>query len=158
MASTTAAPPIAFSGLASGIDTSSIITSMTQYAQIPITQLQNTEQTYNNKLTAWQNFNVTLASLQTAASALALPGTFQATTASSSNTGVASITSTASASIGQHSITVLNTAQAQKVVSGSFTSGSTSLGKSGTFTLNVKPIQVNSVDSLTDIAAKIGSA
>lgn len=158
MATTTAAPPIAFSGLASGLDTSSIISSMTQYAQIPITQLQNTEQKYNNKLTSWQDFNVKLAAVQTAASALTLAGTFQATTSSASNSAVASISSTASASVGDHTLTVLNTAQAQKVVSGSFANGSTSLGKSGTFTLNGKTIQVNSVDSLTDIAAKINAS
>lgn len=131
---------------------------MTQYAQIPITQLQNTEQGYTNKLTAWQDFNVKLAAVQSAATALTLAGTFQSTLSNSSSTGVASITSTASASVGDHTLTVLNTAQAQKIVSGSFTNGSTSLGKSGTFTLNDKTIQINSVDSLTDIAAKINAA
>jgi flagellar hook-associated protein 2 len=158
MSSSSAAPTISFSGLASGIDTSSVIATMTTYAQQPITQEQAVEAGYNNKLTAWQDFNIQLASLQSAATALTLAGTYQATTASSSNTTVASITSTASATIGNHSLTVLQTAQAQKVVSGSFTSGSTAMGLSGTFTLNGKTIQIASSDALTDIAAKINAA
>ncbi len=158
MSSTPAAPTISFSGLASGIDTSSVIQEMTQYAQQPITQQQTVEQGYNNSLTAWQNFNIQLASVQTAATALTLPGTFQATTASSSNTTVASITSVAGASVGQHSLTVTQTAQAQKVVSGTFTSGSTALGMSGNFTLNGKSVQLATSDTLTDVAAKINAA
>ena len=54
---------------------------------------------------------------------------------------------------------MLQTAQAQKVVSGSFTSGSTALGQSvGTFTLNGKTIQIAASDALTDVAAKINAA
>ena len=158
MSSTAAAPTISFSGLASGINTSSIISQLTTFAQKPITQEQTVEQGYNDKLTAWQNFNLDLASVQSAATALTLAGTFQATTASSSATTVASISSTAGATVGDHSLTVTQTAQAQKVVSGTFTSGSTALGESGTFTLNGKTVQISASDALTDVAAKINAA
>ena len=158
MSSTAASPAISFSGLASGIDTTSVIAQMTQYAQRPIIQQQNVEQGYNDKLTAWQDFNIKLASVQSAATALTLAGTFQATAATSSNPVTASVSSVAGALTGDHSLTVLQTAQAQKVVSGTFTSGSTALGKSGTFTLNGKTIQIAASDALTDVAAKINGA
>lgn len=45
-------PPISFSGLASGLDTSSIISGLVQAEQAPITQIQNQETTYNNALGA----------------------------------------------------------------------------------------------------------
>ncbi|MDQ2686522.1 MAG: flagellar filament capping protein FliD [Armatimonadota bacterium] len=149
---------ISFSGLASGIDTSGIITKMTQYAQRPITQMQTKEQTYNTKLSAWQDINLKLASLQTSMSALALPGTFTATSANSSNSAVANITSVPGAAQGDHTITVDALAQAQKVVSKSLPSGNTALGQSGSFTLNGKTISLDASNTLGDIAVKINAA
>ena len=60
-------PSISFSGLASGIDTSSIISQLTTVAQKPITLLQGKDDGYNAALSAWQQFNTNLSSLQTAA-------------------------------------------------------------------------------------------
>jgi flagellar hook-associated protein 2 len=154
----TTTPAISFSGLASGIDTSSVITSLVTQEQAPITQLQTEETNYNNALTDWQQVNTDLSSLQTAANTLTQPGTFTAATASSSNTSVASITAAAGAQIGQHSLTVNQLAQAQKVVSGSFTSGSTALGETGSFTLNGQTISVSSSDTLNDVASEINAS
>lgn len=153
-----AAPIATFSGLASGFDTTGIIQKMTEFAQKPIMAMQTKEQTYNNQLTGWQDFNLKLASLQSAMSALALPGTFTATSASSSSTAVASITSVPGAVTGDHSISVGNLAQAQKVVSKAFSSGSAPLGQSGSFTLNGKTIALDASNTLGDLAVKINAA
>lgn len=147
-----------FSGLASGIDTAGIIDKMTAYAQKPITQLQQTEQGYNNKLTAWQDLNLKLAALQSATSSLTLAGTYTATSATSSNTAAASVTSLPSAALGDHSLTVNDLAKATKIVSGAQASGSASLGKAGSFTLNGKAVTIAASDSLNDVAVKINQA
>ena len=149
---------ISFSGLASGLDTTSIINSLVTAEQAPITQLQTQESGYNDALTAWQTLNSNLSQLQTAASSLTEAATFTAATAASSNTAVASITAQAGAQVGTHTLTVSQLAQAQKIVSKAVTSGTAALGESGSFTLNGKTVAVNATDALTDIAAKINAA
>lgn len=144
--------------VAGGIDISSTIAGLTQVAQVPITQEQTVEQGLNDQLTAWQNFNIQLASLQSAASTLTLAGTYSATTGTSSNTSVAAITSQANATDGDHSLTVNSLAQATKIVSNTNASSSSALGKTGTFSINGKSISIVATDSLTDISSKINAA
>lgn len=151
-------PSISFSGLASGIDTTGVITQLTATAQKPVTLLQTKQAGYNAQLTDWQSFNSQLSALQTAANALNQPSTYSTTTANSSNTSAASITTLPGATAGSHALTVNQLAQAQKVVSAPVTSSSTALGESGSFTLNGKTIRVNSSDALADIAVKINAA
>ncbi len=152
------AATINFSGLASGLDTSSIISSLTTVAQKPITLLQSKDDGYNAALTAWQTFNTSLASLQTAVTTLGEPSTFNTASATSSDTTVATVTTLPGATLGDHSLSVTQLAQAQKVVSTPVASGSTALGKTGSFTLNGKTVAISSTDALTDVAVKINAA
>ena len=151
-------PSISFSGLASGIDSSSIITQLTTVAQKPITLLQSKDDAYNASLSAWQQLNTNLSALQTAAVALTHASTYSAASATSSNAAVATVTTLPGAALGDHSLSVTRIAQAQKVVSASVASGSTALGQSGSFLLNGKTVSVKSTDALTDISVKINAA
>lgn len=151
-------PTINFSGLASGIDANAIISQLATVAQKPITRLQSKDDGYNAQLSSWQSFNSQLSSLQTTANALNDPSTYKTISASSSNSSVAAVSTAVGATPGDYSLTVTQLAQAQKVVSSSIASGSTALGKTGSFTLNGKTIQVNSTDALTDVAVKINAA
>ena len=151
-------PTISFSGLASGIDTTSVITQLAATAQKPVALLQSKEVGFTTQLGDWQNFNTQLSALQTAATALNQPSTYTTASATSSNPAVASITTLPGATFGSHALSVTQLAQAQKVVSSSVSSSSTALGKSGSFTLNGKTIQVNSSDALADISVKINAA
>lgn len=151
-------PVAQFSGLASGIDTSGIIAQLQKVAQAPINNLQNTASGYGDKLTSWQDFNSRLASLQSATNALTQKGTFTAVSGVSTNTSVASFTASAGATLGEHSLTIQQLAQAQKVVSQSQSSSTTALGLSGTFTLNGKSITARASDTLADIGGKINAA
>ena len=152
-------PPVAtFSGLSSGIDTSGIIAQLTTVAQKPIVAIQNTEQGYSDSLTSWQDFNSRLSSLQTATAALTQPGTFNTVSGVSTNTSVAAFSASAGAVVGQHTLTVNQLAQAQKVVSQSQTSGNIALGLTGTFSLNGKSVSIKAADTLSDVAVKINLA
>ena len=151
-------PPISFSGLASGLDVTSIITQYTTIAQKPIVAEQSQVTDYNSQLAAWQSFNTSLLSLQTATLALTQPSTYNAASATSSNSAVASITAQPGAQIGDHSLTVTQLAQAQKVVTGSFSSNTSALNLAGSFTLNGKTITLNATDALSDVAVKINAA
>ncbi len=151
-------PSINFTGLASGIDTSSIISQLTTVAQKPVTLLQSKDDAYNADLAAWQQFNSNLSSLQSAATTLGQAATFSAASATTSNPAVATITTLPGAALGDHSLSVTQLAQAQKVVSSPVTSGSIALGQTGSFTLNGKTISISRSDALTDVAVKINAA
>lgn len=152
------APVATFSGLSSGIDTAGIISQLQTVAQRPIANLQNTQSGYNDGLTAWQDFNSRLSSLQSATTALTQGGTFKTVSGTSTNTLAASFTASAGATLGDHSLTINQLAQAQKVVSASQNSSSIALGLAGTFNLNGKSVTAKSSDTLADIAVKINAA
>ena len=154
----TAAPTISFSGLASGLDTTSIISQLTTTAQVPITTLNTQITGYNAQITDWQTLNTNLAALQTAVSSLSSLATTNVPTTSSSNPAAATITGQVGAAVGSHSLSISQLAQAQEVVSASQSSGTTALGQTGSFTLNGKTVQINSGDALQDVASKINAA
>ncbi len=154
----TAAPTISFSGLASGLDTTSIITQLTTTAQIPITNLNTQITGYNSQTADWQTLNTNLAALQSAVKTLSNQATLNVPNAASSNTAAATITAQVGATVGSHSLTVSQLATAQEVVSTPQSSASTALGQSGSFTLNGKTVQINTSDALSDVASKINGA
>lgn len=154
----TAAPTISFSGLASGLDTTSIITQLTNTAQIPITNLNTQITGYNSQTADWQALNTNLAALQSAVKTLSNQATLNVPNAASSNTAAATITAQVGATVASHSLTVSQLATAQEVVSTPQSSATTALGQSGAFTLNGKTVQINTSDALSDVAGKINSA
>jgi flagellar hook-associated protein 2 len=147
-----------FSGLASGINTSGIISNMQVFAQQQVTVLQNQDAVYQAQVTAYQSLNTAVAAVQSAALALTIPATFSANSATSSNTAVASITASAGALDGTHTLTVNTLAQAQQIVSNPYGSDNLGLGEAGAFTLNGHAITITATDSLASIASKINSA
>ena len=154
----TAAPTISFSGLASGLDTTSIISQLTTTAQLPITQLNTQITGYNSQLTDWQTLNTNLAALQTAVTTLSNQSSYNVPSASSSSPAAATITTQVGAALGSHALTVNQLAAAQEVVSTSQSSGTTALGQTGSFTINGKTVQINTSDALADVASKINAA
>ncbi len=152
-------------GLASGIDWSSMVDQLIAVDQQSVTIVQNKQTADQSKLQAWQSLNTQLLSLKTAADAMDDPSDFSAFT---SNLSTISGTSNASdllsastsntASPGNYTIQVDNLAQAQQLASNPFTSNSTALGYDGDILINGKVITVNSEDTLTNVAANINKA
>ena len=83
---------VTFGGLASGLDTTSIIQALTKADQIPIQRLQTQQQDLLGQKTIYSQLQQALSGLNTAASALDTPGSFSAFTANSSVSSVASVT------------------------------------------------------------------
>ena len=154
----TAAPTISFSGLASGLDTTGIITQLTTTAQIPIKQLDTHITGYNSQLSDWQTLNSNLAALQTAVTTLSNQSSYNVPTSASTNTAAATIKTQIGATLGSHSLSISQLAAAQEVVSTSQNSATTALGQSGSFTINGKTVQINIGDALTDVASKLNAA
>jgi flagellar hook-associated protein 2 len=65
------------SGLASGLDTATIITQLMQLEAIPQSRLKTQQSTQKTALTALQSLNTDLVSLASKAEALAKPATWQ---------------------------------------------------------------------------------
>lgn len=152
------------SGIISGMDTDTIISKLTAFAQKPITLLQNQQTDATNKLTAWQAINTRLLALKIKADALAKPVSFQAKTTSVSDDTAFSATSTSDAVAGTYNITINRLAQAQQTQSQGYKDTDTTTVGSGTVTVGVgtaaKQITVdssnNTLSGLRDAINKAG--
>ena len=101
-------------GLASGLDTASIISQLMQLEALPQTQLKSRVTTEQTKLTALQSLNSRLAALATSADALAhpsgsTPSVWDGLKATSSNSAV-TVTASSSAGPASYSVTIGHTA------------------------------------------------
>ncbi|RMG26447.1 MAG: hypothetical protein D6724_01785 [Armatimonadetes bacterium] len=149
---------ISFGGLASGIDTESIIQRILQLERQPIQRLLIQKGKLTNRQTAVDQYKSLVGAVRTAAKDLNLKSTFQAVKASSSDTAVATITAGTSALPGIYQLSVSQLAQAHKISTSAQTDATSALGLSGTFLVNGKAITVSTNDSLTAIATKINEA
>ncbi|HWQ76890.1 MAG TPA: flagellar filament capping protein FliD [Syntrophomonas sp.] len=94
------------SGLASGIDTDSIISKLMKAERVPLDKLEQKKQVLEWQQETYRNLNVSLDSLRTSLSSLRLQSSFRAKTAVSSAATVATATAGANASEGTYTITV----------------------------------------------------
>ncbi|MDN4613426.1 flagellar filament capping protein FliD [Leifsonia sp. F6_8S_P_1B] len=149
---------LAIDGLISGLKTTDLINSLMQVEAVPQTLLKNKVTDSQSFITALQALNTKLASLQTAAAALAKPEGTDLHTATSSSTTVTA-TAGPGAVDGSIDFTVDKLAQSQVVVTGPLTQWPdqpptlTFVASDGT----VKQVTATS-SSLADVAAAINKA
>ncbi|MBK7642504.1 MAG: flagellar filament capping protein FliD [Planctomycetes bacterium] len=97
---------ISFSGLASGIDTASLIQKLVSLESQPITQMEGQQKTFQSKLSALGTFKGLVKDLQTKAKALSTKDSFASYFTSVSTNGHLSVSASGSASPGTHTVTV----------------------------------------------------
>lgn len=149
---------INFAGLATGIDTESIIQKLTELQTRPMQRLMARKAQLQNRMSAFDQFRGLLNSLASAAGALSVNSAFNSVRGSSSDTNVATITSSTEALPGTYELRVSKLAQAHKIVSGAHTSATAELGVEGQFMVNGKMITLQSSDTLNSVAQKINAA
>lgn len=149
---------INFAGLATGIDTESIIQKLTELQTRPMQRLMVRKSQLQNRMSAFDQFRGLVNSLASAAGALSVNSAFNSVRGSSSDTNVATITSSTEALPGTYELRVSKLAQAHKIVSGAHTSATAELGAEGQFMVNGKIITLQSSDTLNSIAQKINAA
>ncbi len=164
MTSSSASSNLSLTGLGTNIDWQSMLTELTQVSDESLTPYNNQIQTCNNEVSAWQSFGGLLSTLQTASDALTSSGTgldvYSANVSSSSSVSASSLlsaTASPSAGNGNYQVVISNTAQAEKLGSGSFSSETGALNISGTILVNDQAVQIASTDSLQDIENNINS-
>jgi len=146
-------------GLASGIDTTSLISQLMQVAAQPQTQLKNQLATENNVISAYQSINTKLSAVQTAALDLKSSTTWGASTVASSDSSVLATASSAALAGSSATFNVTKVAQAQTSTFAS-TGGVVKTG-GGAFTLSVNGTGhtiTPSSGSATDVASAINLA
>jgi flagellar hook-associated protein 2 len=153
---------INFSGLASGLDTSSMVTELVAAHSGQLTALQTKATNVSDASSTISSFSTTLSQLASAATALSTTAGFSSFSATSSDPGVTA-SATGAASAGSYSLNVTQLAQAQRTYSSTFASSSDPIGQSGDINLQVGSgtavdVPVTSDESLTDIAAAISSS
>ncbi|HET56879.1 MAG TPA: flagellar hook protein, partial [Deltaproteobacteria bacterium] len=122
------------SGLSSGFDWRSMVDQLIAIDRQRVTIIENDKTRYENQLSEWQSFNTKLLSLKTAAEALTDPEDFAACQSSLSADGdsaaedLVSVSVSDSAAPGFYSMTVEETAAAQRMLSTSFQSSTEELG------------------------------
>ncbi len=120
---------ISFSGLATGMDTASIVDQLVEIKRAPIYRLQDDNKSYQNQLTALDTLKTKLLALQTAAQAIDTSNEFSSLVASSSDDTILDVTASADAAAGSYDITVLSMATAQKDISQGYDSIADSVGE-----------------------------
>ncbi|MBC7319367.1 flagellar filament capping protein FliD [bacterium] len=143
-------------GLASGIDTNSIIKALMTSAKAPVTRYENQQLEIKWKQEAWNTIKEKLKTLQSALSVLTDAGGIVTKKGVSSNESVLSVSTTGSAPLGTYIFEVLDIARTHTVTGNSYTSRAEKLTFSqGYITINGKTINVGTQASLLDIAQAI---
>ena len=108
---------ISFSGIASGIDFSSLVDGLIQAErQRRITPLDNIKSQWEEKVSAMQEINSKLLSLYTVTKSMDTEAEFQVRTATSSDDNVLTASATSQAQVGSHTMVVNQLARVEKEV------------------------------------------
>lgn len=102
-------------GLASGLDTNTIIQQLMQIERQPFVRLEASKKNINSHQSTFRSLNTKLRALQDVAFDLSLASSFRGVTSTSSDETVARVTSTSSASTGEFDLVVKQLAKAHVV-------------------------------------------
>lgn len=157
------ASPITFGGLASGIDTNSIIEKLVQVERQPITTLQQERADQQARKALVTSLTSKLSALADSLKPLELQSGVQGRAVSTPGGAPFTATVTGTAPVGSYDISVLLLAQAQRTYSNSFASADVAAGlNAGTVTLTTggksAQVSVTAADTLSDVAGKINNA
>ena len=149
--------PITFSGLASGLNTTSIIQKLMSIDQQPVTQLQSEVTADQNQQQVYSQLQSLVQTFEQAASGLNEPSAFNTVSASSSAPTVASLSTDGTALAGTYNLTVTQLAQAEKISSSAQTNLTSALNLSGVAVINGASFTISPTDSLTTITQNINN-
>lgn len=149
---------ITFSGLATGLDTDSIVSEIMALERAPIDRLEAQKTTQAERLKAFAQFDSRLNDLRTAVSDMTLTSQVRSSKVSVSGNDVISAKATSS-SAGSYNISVAQLSQVQKTISDGWSSKTDGVLGTGTFTVNGTAITVDETNnSLVGIMESINAA
>jgi flagellar hook-associated protein 2 len=150
---------ISFTGLASGLDTTTIINQLMELERQPITRLEQRIETEQRRLSLFQDLNTSLLTLLSRASTFADPDALDVRTAVSSHPGIVDVSAGPGSVLGSFSVEVIQLARAQSISSGtSWTSPSNLIGATGDILVNGTAVHLEATDTINDVVHKINDA
>lgn len=172
---TTLQSSLAITGLASGMDWSTVVQELAQAERSPETQWEQQQTTIASENADYSTITGDLTTLQTDAETLVDPSFFDSVTSSSSNTSVASASVASGAPTGSYAFDITQMATAAQLNGTSFVSqvldpsgdpSSVTVGAAGfstpvtagTFTVDGAQVTIATTDSLQDVFNSIASA
>lgn len=148
---------ITFSGLATGLDTESIITSLMEVEHIPIDNLESDIDYLESQNETYTSFEEILANLNSAVSTLDSTARFNSFAATTSNDDCVTATASSYTKAGTYKLEVVSLAQQQKDVSTEGFSSSSDASLSGEMTIGEVQITYTEM-SLSTLADEINAA
>lgn len=155
--------PLTFTGTSQySSDFQSILTRAVQISSIPLTSLQNQDQTVLTKDSQLATLQSAVASLQSAVAALGTLASGQAISATSSNTDAVAVTATGATSPATYtinSITSLASAASETSQNGFANSSSTAVSTTGAMSLNVggTPYAINLTSATNNLVGLVSA-
>ena len=155
-------PAVTFSGLASGLDTSSLISSLVAAEKIPEQQLQSEQSDLSSQKGIVDNISTQLGALGTLMESMTLDSDVQYRTASASDSHV-TVAASGDATATSHDVRVDQLARAQVTSSNTFATDTAGVAGTGGLTIQTgsgmpASITWDSTDTLDTIASKINDA
>jgi flagellar hook-associated protein 2 len=147
---------LSLGGLATGMNTDSIINQLVQLEQRPIYNYQQEISELEQTKDAWRDINSRLDNLENNLTNLKLSSTYNSKTASSSNKDVVTATASNSTNEANYDITVNQVATAQRLI-GARKTGFSAVADD-VITLNGTDVNISAGDSLSDISSKINDS
>jgi flagellar hook-associated protein 2 len=130
---------ISSSGIGSGLNVSQIVTALMDTEKGPLNLLNKSISKDNAQISAYGSISSQISSFQSSIAGLITPSTIKATTASSSSTGVLSVSNDGTALAGEYKITNVTLASPQIITSNidtsAYTSISSSIGSTGSISI-----------------------
>lgn len=163
-----ATPLFSIGGIASGLDTNSIVSQLMQIERIPLQQTQQRKATFQQRNDAWSQISTRLSALRDKARAIDTASDWSKFSKATSSDAAVGVTVTGSPAQGSLSFQVARLATSHQVASGndsptgaSDLSASTDLVGAGTFSITVggtqHDITTDSSTTLADLTSQINA-
>lgn len=135
---------IAFSGLATGLDTGAIVSQLVELRKAPMYRLQGRKQDFQTQISALANMKTKLLAMQDAMASLESASEFSSLTATSNDEDFVTVTADDGAAAGLYNIKVNHMAEAQKTLSQGYDNLNDSMGQGiVSFNVNGEAIDIN---------------
>ena len=122
-------------GIGSNLDVNSIVSQLMQVESQPLTKLDRKEASYQAQLSAYGSIKGALSTFQSAVRGLSDVSRFRSFSATSSDSTVASVSSSSIATPGSYAVNVSKLAQSQKLVAAGQASTTAAIGSGASTTL-----------------------
>lgn len=121
-------------GLATGLDTNSIISKLMDVERAPEKVMQAKQQTYQSQIDVYNKIDTALTNLQNLAAGMNTSSTFKSMTSSVVDSTVLTVSASSSAATGTHTLQVNTLAKSQRQVSTGYADGT--VFNTGSFTID----------------------